>query len=103
MLFRSVRSDCKATKRAGKGALASDGNRGTAKAAAKRVAKPKPQQQALLGFEDTAETGNDRNEARNYLLTGHPDQLRFHKMLDEGRYEEFNRESEKLLAARGKK
>ena len=101
--FEEFVATVKATKRAGKGTLAPDGNRGMAKAAAKRVAKPKPQQQALLGFEDTAETGNDRNEARNYLLTGHPDQLRFHKMLDEGRYEEFNRESEKLLAARGKK
>ncbi len=91
----------KAPKRAGRGTLAPDGNRGMAKAAAK--AKPKPQQQALLGFEESAETGKERNEARNYLLTGHPDQLRFHKMLDEGRYEEFNRESEKLLAAREKK
>ena len=95
----------KDARRAGKGTLAPDGNRGMAKAAAKAAAegKLKPQQQELLVFEESVETGKERNEARNYLLTGHPDQLRFHKMLDEGRYEEFNRESEKLLAVRGKK
>ena len=66
-------------------------------------AKPK-QQQDLFGLvvEESAEISKERNEARNYLLTGHPDKLRFHKMLNEGRYEEFNRESEKLLAERVK-
>lgn len=104
--MREQMTPVKGSRRAGKGAVAPDGNRRVGKAAvkatAKRKASPK-QQQELFGFAESAETSKERNEARNYLLTGHPDQLRFHKMLDEGRYEEFNRESEKVLAARAKK
>ena len=48
---------------------------------------------------DPVELGRRRSAARNYLLTAHPDRLRFHQMLDDGRYDEFTRESEEQLLA----
>jgi hypothetical protein len=53
--------------------------------------------QSDLDALDAVELGRRRSAARNYLLTAHPDRLRFHQLLDEGRYDEFTRESEEQL------
>ena len=62
-------------------------------------AKEKPAPLAEIDALDIAELGRRRSAARNYLLTAHPDRLRFHQMLDDGRYDEFTRESEEQLLA----
>ena len=72
------------------------------KRTARQEAQAAPQAaapQAAIDALDPVELGRRRSAARNYLLTAHPDRLRFHQMLDDGRYDEFTRESEEQLLA----
>ena len=62
-------------------------------------AAPQAAPQPAIDAMDIVELGRRRSAARNYLLTAHPDRLRFHQMLDDGRYDEFTRESEEQLLA----
>ena len=53
--------------------------------------------QLALDALDIMERGRRRHAARGFLLTQHPDALRFSQMIDEGRFEDLAAETEKQL------